>query len=388
MTAKRRPKGTGTIRARNGRQQAIVRYVDPETSKYRQRAKTFEGQSEAQSWISSEIARIEQEGAAPAATQTVASFLTLWLKSREVTSLAPSTQSWYRSAVERHIVPVLGQHRVDRLTSAHIDAFLASKSASGRLDQSGDGLGIASVRRLYVTLSKAYSYARRMQIVRSNPLDNVDVPAGPQSDPTSKVWTMEQISMFQSKVFDDRLVALWWLAAWTGMRRGELLGLRWPDIDLLKGVISVRRARVQVDGSPIDSTPKTRRGRRLVELDDSTVAVMRRHRTAQAAERLIAGSAWHRTDHVFVWQDGRPLRPDWTSRRFDRLVFESGLPRISLHGLRHSHATALLRAGVHPKIVQERLGHHSAGYTLDVYSAVLPSMQRDAVDRLSSFLGK
>ncbi|MDH3308534.1 MAG: site-specific integrase [Acidimicrobiia bacterium] len=197
-------------------------------------------------------------------------------------------------------------------------------------------------------------YAHPMSIVGRNPMDKVDDPGAPQADPTSKAWTMEQTMTFLSSVAGDRLHALWWLAAWTGMRRGELLGLRWSDVDLDSGVVSIRRTWVQVDGTPQESTPKTPQGRRAVEIDDRTVSILRRHRTAQVQERL-ARSAWEDTDHLFVWEDGRPLRPDWTSRRFDHLVRRTDLPVIPLHGLRHSHATALLTAGVHPKVVQERL---------------------------------
>lgn len=382
MTANRRPKGTGTIRKRDGRFQAIIRYVDPNTGSRRQRAQTFDSRTDGQSWISTELSRIETEGPATGNRQTLADFLRLWLQCRDVTDLSPATQAWYRSAIERHIIPALGRHRLDRLTAAHIDAFLSTKRASGRLDGSS-GLSRSSTRRLYVTLSKSLGYAHRMAVIGRNPMDRVDDPGAPQHDPTSKVWTMEQIGLFLNVTSTDRLHALWWLAAWTGMRRGELLGLEWSDVDLDAGLISIRRAWVQVDGIPMESTPKTSHGRRAVELDDRTVSVLRKHRTAQVQERLRAGSMWEDTDRLFVWEDGRPLRPDWTSRRFGQLLRTTDLPVITIHALRHSHATALLRAGVHPKVVQERLGHHSAAFTLDVYSHVSMNMQRDAVQRLS-----
>ena len=133
-----------------------------------------------------------------------------------------------------------------------------------------------------------------------------------------------------------------------------------------------------------ETTTKTVKGRRVIELDSQTVAALRRHRATQAADRLAAGSAWVDTDLVFTWQDGRPLRPDWTTRRFGRFALRLNLPKIPFHGLRHSHATALMRTDAHPKIVQERLGHWSNAFTMDVYSAVMPTMQRDAVDRLRS----
>lgn len=383
----RRPKGTGTIRPRDGRWQGIVRYVDPRTGERRQTAQTFDSQNEAQAWITATVAEIDRNGPTVRDVDTVADFLALWLQSRDVTDLSPKTQSWYRGCVTDHVVPALGHMKLDRLTPAQLDAFLASKRTSGRKDGRPGGLGQASIHRIHVTLSKSLRWGHRMRLIGRNPMDDVDRPEQPRTDPTEKVWTMQQIDHFLSTTESDRLYALWWLAAWTGMRRGEILGLRWSDLDLESGVLSIRRALILVDGKPMISTPKTNRGRRLVELDDRTVAVLRKHRTTQVADRLAAGSAWQDTDHVFCWEDGRPLNPDWTSHRFLELGKLAGLPRIPLHGLRHSHATALLRSGAHPKVVQERLGHASASFTMDRYSAVLPAMQRDAVDRLCRAIG-
>ena len=171
------------------------------------------------------------------------------------------------------------------------------------------------------------------------------------------------------------------------MRRGELLGLTWSDLDLNRGVCSVRRARVVALGGTIEVSPKSARSKRTIELDEETVKVLRHHRSRQAEEQLAAGEAWHETGLVFAWQEGSGPSPYWVSHRFKRLVSDTGLPPITLHGLRHSHATALLSAGIHPKIAQERLGHHSAAFTMDVYSSVLPTMQREAIERLSESAG-
>ena len=171
------------------------------------------------------------------------------------------------------------------------------------------------------------------------------------------------------------------------MRRGELLGLTWSDVDLDRGTLAIRRTRITTASGTAEVAPKTARGVRTVELDRGTISVLRQNRAQQAGDRLAAGSAWQETGLVFVWSDGRGPSPYWISHRFKVLVRESRLPSMSLHGLRHSHATALLAADIHPKIVQERLGHHSTAFTMDVYSSVLPSMQREAVERLADEVG-
>lgn len=169
----------------------------------------------------------------------------------------------------------------------------------------------------------------------------------------------------------------------TGLRRSEVCGVQWSDLDLEGGRLSVRRAVVIVDGMPHVKPPKTARSRRTVELDSQTMGVLRDHRKRQLEERLKAGTAWTPGDWCFTNEIVRPLRLDWVGRRFSALVAGTDLPPIAMRQLRRSHATALLAAGEHPKIVQERLGHSSISITLDTYSAVLPNMQRDAVERLA-----
>lgn len=296
--------------------------------------------------------------------------------------LEAATVSWYRSAVVRHIVPVLGAVKLSRLTPTRIEAFLSEKAQSGRLDGEG-GLGPVSVRRLQVTLHKALDAAVRKGLLNKNPCDLADKPKVPPADVTLDVWTPDELVRFVSATTTDRLAALWRLDAMTGLRRSEVCGLQWPDIDLDGGRLSVRRAVVIVDGMPHVKPPKTARSRRTVELDKGTVAALREHRRLQLEERLRAGTAWSPGAWCFTNEIGEPLRPDWAGKRFSTLVEAAGLRAISMRQLRHSHATALLAAGEHPKIVQERLGHSSISITLDTYSAVLPNMQREAVERLA-----
>jgi integrase len=268
-----------------------------------------------------------------------------------------------------------------------VETFLADKAACGRLDGKG-GLGPASVRRLQVTLHKALDAAVRHRLLAVNPMDLADKPKVPRSDVTETVWTPDQMTTFLEATRNDDLHPLWHLACWTGLRRSELAGLQWGDLDLERGVLSVKRARTQVDGKPVLKGPKSATSRRSIDLDDQTVSVLRKWRSTQNKKRLEVGEAWDRGEWVFTNNLGQPWRPDGITRRFVNAAKKAGLPPTDIKGLRHAHATALLKAGVHPKVVQERLGHSSISVTMDIYSSVLPGMQREAVEKLVSMMGQ
>jgi integrase len=176
------------------------------------------------------------------------------------------------------------------------------------------------------------------------------------------------------------------LAALTGMRRGEVLGLRWADLDLNNGWLAVRQTLVVVNNHIHVSQPKTARGRRRIALDPASCNALRHHHRTQAAERLSAGPSWSDTGLVFTHQDGRPLHPEYVRRLFDRHLQRIGLPRIRLHDLRHTHATLALQAGVHPKVVSERLGHTTIAMTLDVYSHAIPALEQDAAATIAALI--
>jgi integrase len=165
------------------------------------------------------------------------------------------------------------------------------------------------------------------------------------------------------------------------MRRGEVLGLQWPDVDLGRARVAVRRSLVTVGHQVVVSEPKTAKGRRSVALDPATVAGLKAWRKHQAAERLSWGPAWTDSGLVFTREDGRPLHPPTpreVTRSFTRNVLAADLPIIRLHDLRHTHATLALAAGVHPKVVQERLGHANIAITLDTYSHAVPALEEQA----------
>jgi integrase len=216
-------------------------------------------------------------------------------------------------------------------------------------------------------------------------------PAVPAEKPKPKVreihpWSAEETARFLEAAQGDRLYAAFVLMATVGMRRGETLGVRWDDLDLDRGALSIRRALVLVGNKPSFSEPKTDAGRRSVPLATQTITALRAHRRTQAEERLAFGDVYVDQDLVFAQEDGSAIHPDRLLDAFHRIAAAAGLRRSRPHDLRHGWATRALEAGVPAKVVQEILGHASAMVTLDIYSHVVPSMRTDAAQLVADAL--
>jgi len=233
-------------------------------------------------------------------------------------------------------------------------------------------------------LRKALNDAVLWGLLARSPLLGVKPPR--QAAPEMRSWTPDEARHFLCVVEGDRLYALWVVVLATGMRRGELAGLRWADVDLDAGVLAVRRSRVSVSYLVHEADPKTRSSRRTISLDPLVIGVLRAFRRCQLEERLAWGPAWTDTGYVFTSEDGLPLHPERITVLFGRLVASAGLSKVRLHDLRHTSASLMLAAGVHPKIVSERLGHSSVSITLDLYSHVIPGLQAEAAEKLGEMI--
>ncbi len=265
---------------------------------------------------------------------TVAQFLTdEWLPAIEST-IRPSTLASYRLHVERYVVPRIGEARLQQVGGSDLNALYADLLASGRVKRPG-GLSPTSVRRVHATFHRAFRDAFRWGRLIRSPADAADAPRAQSRSTKLRTWSADELRQFLHQTANDRLAAVWHLAASTGLRRGELLGLRWADVDLGAARLSVRRTLVAIGYEVQVSEPKTKRSRRQVELDRGTVEAVRAHRKRQLEERIAWGP-----------EDGQPLHPDRLTKLFDRHVRRSELPRIRLHDLRHTHATLALEAGV------------------------------------------
>jgi integrase len=236
-----------------------------------------------------------------------------------------------------------------------------------------------TIHHVHACLHKACKDAVRWGHISRNPLDAADPPRK-KSDGTKEMrtWTKEQLKAFLDSVADERLAPLWHTIAMTGMRRGEALGLRWVDVDLENSRLSVRRALVPTNREVVISEPKTVKGRRVIALDPGTIEVLKAQAARQLDEQNDWDDLWIESRLVFTAENGAALDPESVTRYFRQAVKRSMLPNIRLHDLRHTHATLALQAGIHPKVVSERLGHATVSITLDTYSHAIPAMQEEA----------
>ena len=337
---------------------------------------------------SAEAARAELVSAAnrgeyvASSKQALGNYLTdVWLPTIRG-SVRGTTYARYEGIVRTQIMPRIGSSPLQELEAPSVNLLYQELLHSGRVDGSG-GFAPNSVRNIHVVLHKSLADAVRWGILRRNPADYADPPRPRQMSEMS-VWSADQVRQFLAATQGTRLHAVWALAVLTGLRRGELLGLRWSDVNLSERFLSVRRAVASANYAVTVSEPKTRRGARRVELDDWTIETLSAHRRRQSAEKLALGPAYEDSDWVFATENGSLTHPDRLSKMFQDRVKASGLPRIRLHDLRHTHATLALEAGSHPKVVSERLGHATVAITLDLYSHVSPSLQRDVAELVSN----
>jgi integrase len=250
-----------------------------------------------------------------------------------------------------------------------------------------------SNRGNFTILGKALEAAVEEELIDRNPARAKGaMPKGRTASsgrPQLRYWSVQELSAFLSHVRSDRMYPLFHLAAFSGMRRGELLGLHWANVDLERGVLSVVHTLVAVKHEPVFGTPKTNEGRRSVPLDAGTVEVLRDHRKRQLEDQLSAGPWTAGSEHgplVFTEPDGAALRPEAVSQVFDRRTKAAGLRRIRFHDLRHTYAVAALEAGMHPKVLQERLGHSTIAITMDTYSHVRPTTAVDQVHKVADYM--
>ncbi|WP_431728058.1 tyrosine-type recombinase/integrase [Verrucosispora sp. TAA-831] len=328
---------------------------------------------------------------------TVQRWLRHWLDQH--TRIRPTTRLHYTRDVERVLIPHLGPYRL-----ADLDARLL-RTVFDQIAQTTNTKGLpqsaSAMQHLRTTLRAALNLAVKHGLIESNPARHITV-AGyrkPHAQvwtddrvhawhttgehPAVAVWTAQQLGAFLDTVTDDPLFAFWWLTALRGLRRGEMCGLRWTEIDLDRGVLYVERNRTTAGYQVIEGDPKTAAGRRPVALDKRTIHVLRDHRERQRdqkARRVAAGKTWVDSGYVFIRKDGNPLHPGYASGRFRLLVKRAGIPPVRLHDLRHGAASLAHEAGADLKTLQDMLGHSSIVVTADTYTSVLPHAQRRCAD--------
>jgi integrase len=320
----------------------------------------------------------KDEGTLITEDATLSQFLHSWLEDTAQMNVRPRTFIRYREIVTRHILPTLGGIKLQKLTPQHLQKLYKAKRQ--------EGLAPGTVKNIHRLLHNALNDALRWELVSRNVSDALDAPRVPRQERI--MITIEQAQRFLDVIKDDPLEALYVVAIFTGAREGEILGTRWEDIDLTKGQLQIRRtiARVPKQGFKV-SEPKTPKSRRLIHLTPYTVEALKRHRTRQNEARQAAGPLWDDQGWVFCNSVGRPIEvASLLTRSFRPLLEKAGLPRIRFHDLRHAFASFLLALGVHPKVVQETLGHSQVSQTFDTYAHLLPTLHEEAINRLDDLL--
>ncbi|MDQ7794103.1 MAG: site-specific integrase [bacterium] len=316
---------------------------------------------------------------------TLGEYLRRWLADGPGQRVRPRTLEDYARVAERHIVPALGHVRLSALQPLQIQELYSRLLEDGRLDGTGS-LSPRSVQLVHVVLHSALRQAVRWLLIVRNPADAVDVPRPRRRQPP--MLRPDALTRLLEAARGHRDETLVQFALMTGMRRGELLALTWEAVDLERRVVQVYRALARVPGGSAPAeAPKTKRSRRQVALPVAAVQLLRDLRRRQLEDRLRAGPTYQDQDLVFCNADGSRIYPDAVSHRFRAISLQAGLGGFRFHDLRHAHATWLLAQGVHPKVVQERLGHEAVSTTLDIYSHVVPTLQREAADAIDATIG-
>jgi len=368
--SKKRCQGEGSIfRRKNGLWVAQITVQGRHVSKY------SKSQSECREWLRKTKAQVEDGLTFSGAQISVGDFLSEWLVLNE-TSVRPKTSDQYKQIVAQHIVPSLGMIKMKDLNPRQIQALYSKKLESGT--------SARTVILIHAVLRRALNHALKLGMIGRNPTLAVTRPKFKRKE--MKTLSDVQVRTLLSFAEGDRFEVLFWLAVTTGLRQGELLGLKWSDVDWTNRRLRIQRQLQRLRGGLAFSEPKSAAGRRVIALGIATIEKLQKHQHLQVGEIQTAGKFWKENDMIFPSSTGTPMDPSNLYHNFKRLLKEAGLPDVRFHDLRHTAATLMLQQGIHPKVVQERLGHSDISMTLNTYSHVLPVMQDEAAEKLDDLL--
>jgi integrase len=372
----------GHIRERSpGRGAIVIDVRDPQTGERKRRWHAFAGSKrQAQVEAARLISELQNGTRIDPSRMTVAAFLERWIEHMQG-QVSPRSHERYAELCRKNVAPLLGGLALTKLQPAHISQAYAKALASGRRDGTG-GLSARTVTHMHRVLREALQQGVRWQMLARNPADAVRPPKVERKQ-MSVLGTDATVELIEAAREMPLFMPIL-LGVRCGLRRGEVVALRWRNVDLERGQISVVASAEQTDQGVREKETKSGKGRTIV-LSAAEVEELRTHRARQAEGLLALGVRLTDDHHVVARADGQPLQPRSLTHAFVKFARQHGF-QIRLHDLRHSHATHMLASGVHPKIAQERLGHSSVGITLDLYSHVLPGMQAEAVSKVDAAL--
>ncbi|MCT8999212.1 site-specific integrase [Chelativorans intermedius] len=372
----------GHIRERSPGRWAIVLDIYDETGKRRRKWHSFAGtKRQAQEECARLIAEMRGGTYVEPSKVTIAKHLETWLDHMK-SQVTPRTHERYSEIARKNIVPLIGSVPLTKLRPVQISDAYAKALASGRRDGKG-GLAPSTIIYMHRIIKQALAQAVKWGMLVRNPADAVKPPKAERAG--LKTLDMPQTAALIEGLRGSRMLIPAMLAVLCGLRRGEIVALRWRHVDLEAGVLSIVESAEQTREGVRYKAPKSGKGR-TVALSATVREELRQHRLRQAEELLSFGIRQDEATFVYAQEDGSPLQPRTLTHAWAKAIAKTDLPRIRFHDLRHAHATHLLQSGVHPKVASERLGHSRVGVTLDIYSHVLPGMQEDAASRVDEAL--
>ena len=378
---------TGGNITRRGKNSWRVKYEvnrDPVTGVRQTRYLTVRGtKKSAQRELNRVLHEVDEGAHVDATKESVGEYLERWLRDYAKVNVAPKTFERYSEIVTKHLKPALGAIVLKDLKPLHIQGYYSVALESGRLSGKG-GLSPRTVHHFHRILSEALRQAVRWRMLAINPAEAVTPPKPQETE--IEILNNGELARLLQEARPTRSFPAILLAATTGMRRGEVLAVRWRDLDLDDAVLTVNQAVEETKAGVRLKSPKTKRSRRNITLPALTVEELRRHKVRQLEERMKLGLGRDHDGLVFTDLEGGLVRSRNLTKEFGRIVKRTGLRPVTFHGLRHSHITTLLDEGVNPKVVSERAGHASVAITLQIYGHVIPNMQADAAARVDAAL--
>ena len=378
--AKKRANGEGSIRKRkDGRWEG--RYTaghDPETGKAIYKNVLGKTQAEVKEKLKQAIGETQALDITKTGKYTVGEWMEVWFQDYAKIKVRPSSHQTYQGYIHNHIRPNIGEIPLEKLTSLDLQKFYKKLLTQGRVDRveakgQPKGLSAKTVRNIHQILSSALKLAQEQRLILTNPAEGCALPRVEHQE--MKTLTTVQLASFFREARESGVFELYYLELATGLRRGELLGLKWEDVDLERGDLRVRRQVSRINGEVVEAPLKTKNAYRTLPLAEDTVSVLKEQR------KKVGNSPW-----VFPSSNGGPISPDSVLHMLHRVLKRAGLPKVRFHDLRHTFATLALQNGVDVKTVSGMLGHFSAGFTLDTYAHITSAAQRQAAQTMESVL--
>jgi integrase len=373
----------GTVRKR-GKKWAVITDV-PRLGSEPRRQKWFSGyatKKDAERDLSRIMAEMFGGTFVEPSAMTLCEYLRHWLEAYASINVSAKTLERYREIIERAIIPALGHVKLTAVAPAAIQTFYSRQMAAGGMR--GGKLSARTVLHYHRILHEALRHAVKWQMLSRNPTESVEPPR-PKAVVIKPLDESGCDSLMRAVRGTGYELPVF-LAIWTGMRRGEILALRWSDVDFERRVAMVTRTLQQTGEGLSFKEPKSAKSRRQIALSPETVTMLKSHKAIQARRRLLLGEGYADLDLICARGDGSPIKPDGFTASFKGFVSRRGMKTLHFHDLRHTHASLLLKGNIHPKIVSERLGHATIGITLDTYSHLMPGMQEEAARSIDSAL--